>query len=113
MGKSLGCRQFRGTSATVGLARGPRNAAVARGCCLSNVAIAVGCSGVRCREPGDRLWFALTSRGRSGACMAQLVQTSNKVIEAQLNGTSIRALTGSMVAYEGNISFKSAGFGGG
>jgi uncharacterized protein (AIM24 family) len=45
--------------------------------------------------------------------MAQLVQTSNKVIEAQLNGTSIRALTGSMVAYEGNISFKSAGFGGG
>lgn len=45
--------------------------------------------------------------------MAQLVQNHKKVIEAHLNGTSIRALTGSMVAYEGEVNFKTAGFGGG
>lgn len=45
--------------------------------------------------------------------MAQLYQTSSKVIEAHVNNTSIRALSGSMIAYEGTISFKSAGFGGG
>lgn len=45
--------------------------------------------------------------------MAHLMQLSKKVIEARVNGTSVRALSGSMVAYEGNVSFKSAGFGGG
>ncbi|WP_194829509.1 AIM24 family protein [Nocardia sp. XZ_19_231] len=45
--------------------------------------------------------------------MAQLFEQSKKVIEAQLAGTSIRAIAGSMVAYEGNVQFKSAGFGGG
>ncbi len=45
--------------------------------------------------------------------MARLLEKSKKVIEAQLAGTSIKALTGSMVAFEGNISFKAAGFGGG
>ncbi|MFE5475289.1 AIM24 family protein [Nocardia sp. NPDC055165] len=45
--------------------------------------------------------------------MAQLFEQSKKVIEAQLAGTSIRAISGSMVAYEGNVQFKSAGFGGG
>ncbi|MBF6178593.1 AIM24 family protein [Nocardia otitidiscaviarum] len=45
--------------------------------------------------------------------MAQLFEKSKKVIEAQLAGSSIRAISGSMVAYEGNIQFKSAGFGGG
>lgn len=45
--------------------------------------------------------------------MAQLRQASAKVIEAHLSNSSIRALSGSMVAYEGDVSFKSAGFGGG
>ncbi|GAB4589832.1 AIM24 family protein [Nocardia sp. IFM 10818] len=45
--------------------------------------------------------------------MAQLFEKSKKVIEAHLAGTSIRAISGSMVAYEGNVQFKSAGFGGG
>lgn len=45
--------------------------------------------------------------------MAQLLEKSKKVIEAQLAGTSVKALTGSMVAFEGNVSFKAAGFGGG
>ncbi|MFD4458492.1 AIM24 family protein [Nocardia sp. NPDC058480] len=45
--------------------------------------------------------------------MAQLFEKSKRVIEAQLAGTSIRAIAGSMVAYEGNVGFKSAGFGGG
>ncbi len=45
--------------------------------------------------------------------MAQLLEKSSKVVEAQLANTSIRALTGSMVAYEGNVAFKAAGFGGG
>lgn len=43
----------------------------------------------------------------------QLVQRSKRVVEARLNNTAVRALSGSMVAYEGQISFKSAGFGGG
>ncbi|MBF6213547.1 AIM24 family protein [Nocardia puris] len=45
--------------------------------------------------------------------MAQLFEQSKKVIEAQLAGTSVRAISGSMIAYEGNVQFKSAGFGGG
>ncbi|GLP72940.1 hypothetical protein TUM20983_00500 [Mycobacterium antarcticum] len=45
--------------------------------------------------------------------MAQLLEKSKKVIEAQLAGSSIKALSGSMVAYEGNVTFKAAGFGGG
>lgn len=45
--------------------------------------------------------------------MAQLFEKSKKVIEAQLAGDSLRAIAGSMVAYEGNVQFKSAGFGGG
>ncbi|NDK90775.1 AIM24 family protein [Gordonia desulfuricans] len=43
----------------------------------------------------------------------QLVQRSKRVVEARLNNTAVRALSGSMVAYEGQVSFKSAGFGGG
>ncbi|MBF6356640.1 AIM24 family protein [Nocardia higoensis] len=45
--------------------------------------------------------------------MAQLFEHSKKVIEAHLAGTSVRAISGSMIAYEGNVAFKSAGFGGG
>ncbi|UGT40630.1 AIM24 family protein [Nocardia yamanashiensis] len=45
--------------------------------------------------------------------MAQLFEKSKKVIEAHLAGDSLRAIAGSMVAYEGNVQFKSAGFGGG
>ncbi|MBP2188352.1 uncharacterized protein (AIM24 family) [Nocardia goodfellowii] len=41
------------------------------------------------------------------------MEQSKKVVEAHLNGTSIRAISGSMIAYEGNVQFKSAGFGGG
>lgn len=43
----------------------------------------------------------------------QLVQRSKRVVEARLNNTSVRAISGSMVAYEGQVTFKSAGFGGG
>lgn len=45
--------------------------------------------------------------------MAQLLQASSKVIEARLSNSAIKALSGSMVAYEGTVAFKSAGFGGG
>ncbi|MEV6770728.1 AIM24 family protein [Nocardia sp. NPDC051030] len=45
--------------------------------------------------------------------MAQLFEKSKKVIEAHLAGDTLRAISGSMVAYEGNVQFKSAGFGGG
>lgn len=48
-----------------------------------------------------------------GHKLAQLIEKSKKIIQAQLAGDSVKALTGSMVAYEGNIQFKSAGFGGG
>ena len=43
----------------------------------------------------------------------RLLEKSKRVIEARLNNSTIRALSGSMVAYEGQITFKSAGFGGG
>ncbi|SIH20613.1 Protein of uncharacterised function DUF124 [Mycobacteroides abscessus subsp. abscessus] len=45
--------------------------------------------------------------------MAQLYEASKKAIEVHLNNTAIKALTGSMVAYEGNVKFTAAGFGGG
>lgn len=45
--------------------------------------------------------------------MAQLSLNGKKVLQAQLNGETVRAITGSMVAYEGNVSFKNAGMGGG
>lgn len=45
--------------------------------------------------------------------MGYLVEKSKRVVEAQLSNTSIRAISGSMVAYEGQVQFKSAGFGGG
>ncbi|WP_016931961.1 AIM24 family protein [Rhodococcus sp. R1101] len=43
----------------------------------------------------------------------QLLVKSKRVIEARLSNSAVRALSGSMVAYEGQITFKSAGFGGG
>ncbi|MCF8570347.1 AIM24 family protein [Gordonia sp. HY002] len=43
----------------------------------------------------------------------QLVSKTKRVVEARLNNSAIRALSGSMIAYEGQVSFKSAGFGGG
>ncbi|WP_241383709.1 AIM24 family protein [Rhodococcus sp. CH91] len=43
----------------------------------------------------------------------RLVAKTKRVIEAHLNNSSVRALSGSMVAYEGQVGFKSAGFGGG
>ncbi|MEE2030529.1 AIM24 family protein [Rhodococcus chondri] len=43
----------------------------------------------------------------------RLLEKSKRVIEAQLSNSGIRALSGSMVAYEGQVTFKSAGFGGG
>ena len=43
----------------------------------------------------------------------QLVTKTKRVVEAHLNNTAIRALSGSMIAYEGQISFRNAGFGGG
>lgn len=36
-----------------------------------------------------------------------------KVVEAHLQGDGVRAITGSMVAYQGTVSFKNAGMGGG
>src|SRR5690606_2152637 len=50
---------------------------------------------------------------RHNSSMAQLFEQSKKVIEAHLAGTSLRAISGSMIAYEGNVQSKSAGCGGG
>lgn len=49
----------------------------------------------------------------TGSGMAQLRTQGRRIVEAQLQNTQIRAMTGSMVAYEGNVQFKSAGMGGG
>lgn len=45
--------------------------------------------------------------------MAQLRTNGHRVVEAHLNGDSVKALTGSMVAYEGKVQFKKASFGAG
>lgn len=45
--------------------------------------------------------------------MAELRTNGRKMLEVHLQGDTVRAITGSMVAYEGNVQFKSAGSGGG
>lgn len=45
--------------------------------------------------------------------MASLRTNGRRIVEAHLQGDAIRAMTGSMVAYEGAVQFKSAGMGGG
>ncbi|MDQ3423511.1 MAG: AIM24 family protein [Actinomycetota bacterium] len=48
-----------------------------------------------------------------GYVVAQLRTNGHRVVEAHLNGDSVKALTGSMVAYEGKVQFKKASFGAG
>ena len=43
--------------------------------------------------------------------MAQFRMNGARVLEAHLAGDTVRALTGSMVAYEGNVQFKKQGMG--
>lgn len=45
--------------------------------------------------------------------MAQLRVNGHKVLEVHLSGETVRAVTGSMVAYDGQVTFKNAGAGGG
>lgn len=45
--------------------------------------------------------------------MAQFRMNGQRVLEVALAGDTVRALTGSMVAYEGAVHFKNAGLGGG
>jgi uncharacterized protein (AIM24 family) len=45
--------------------------------------------------------------------MSQLRTNGRRVLEAHLHNTSVRAISGSMIAYEGQVQFKSAGMGGG
>ncbi|MEO8748866.1 AIM24 family protein [Dermatophilaceae bacterium Sec6.4] len=45
--------------------------------------------------------------------MAQLTQRSKRILEARLDNSSVRAVTGAMVSYQGSVAFKNAGFGGG
>jgi uncharacterized protein (AIM24 family) len=45
--------------------------------------------------------------------MAQFRRRGNRVLEVNLAGDQMRAATGAMVAYDGEVKFKNAGFGGG
>jgi uncharacterized protein (AIM24 family) len=45
--------------------------------------------------------------------MSSLRTNGRRVLEAHLQNTSVRAISGSMVAYDGQVQFKSAGMGGG
>lgn len=45
--------------------------------------------------------------------MAQLQLNGSRVLTAHLAGETVRAITGSMVAFDGQVSFKNAGLGGG
>ena len=45
--------------------------------------------------------------------MAQLRKNGSRVLEVTLTGDTVRAVTGAMVAYDGQVTFKNAGLGGG
>ena len=45
--------------------------------------------------------------------MAGFRKNGSRIVEVDLSGESVKALTGAMIAYEGDIAFKKAGFGGG
>lgn len=45
--------------------------------------------------------------------MARLTLNGHRVLELHLGGETVRAVTGSMVAYDGQVTFKNAGMGGG
>lgn len=45
--------------------------------------------------------------------MARLRVNGSRVLEAHLEGEAVRAVTGAMVAFDGKVSFKNAGMGGG
>jgi uncharacterized protein (AIM24 family) len=45
--------------------------------------------------------------------MAQFRLSGSKVLEVSLGGETVRAATGAMVAYDGDVKFKNAGIGGG
>ena len=45
--------------------------------------------------------------------MVSFARNGSKVLEVHLSGDSVRALAGSMVAYEGQVAFKKTGVGGG
>ncbi|SIR95533.1 AIM24 family protein [Williamsia sterculiae] len=45
--------------------------------------------------------------------MAELAEYSKRIVEVRLNNSSVRAISGSMVSYQGTVQFKTAGFGGG
>lgn len=45
--------------------------------------------------------------------MAQLTTNGHRVLVADLTGDTMRAVSGSMIAYEGDVAFKHAGMGGG
>jgi len=45
--------------------------------------------------------------------VAQLQLNGSKVLTAHLAGETVRAITGAMVAFDGQVSFKNAGMGGG
>lgn len=45
--------------------------------------------------------------------MQQFRRNGTRVLEIDIRGDRVRAATGSMIAYDGDVSFKNAGFGGG
>jgi len=45
--------------------------------------------------------------------MARFRKNGSRIVEVDLAGESVKSLAGAMIAYEGEISFKKAGFGGG
>jgi len=48
-----------------------------------------------------------------GRVVAQLRLNGSKVLSVQLNGETVRAITGAMVAFDGKVTFRGAGMGGG
>jgi uncharacterized protein (AIM24 family) len=53
------------------------------------------------------------SAGGEGGTVAQLRLNGSKLLEAHLANETIRAATGAMVAYDGDVKFSHAGMGGG
>ncbi|MBY6679120.1 AIM24 family protein [Rhodococcus sp. BP-332] len=64
---------------------------------------------------GDRSPEPLWRRPLSAilSAVAQLRTEGHRVLVVDLHGDSVRAVTGSMIAYEGQVTFRNAGMGGG
>ena len=65
------------------------------------------------RDPVDGLWGPGDGPCASIGAVQAFRLSGSRVLEIDLHGDAVRAATGAMIAYTGDVSFKNAGMGGG